>query len=286
MERELKITECPRDAMQGIKDFIPTTTKIEYINQLLKVGFDTLDFGSFVSPAAIPQMKDTAEVLNNIENKTNTKLLAIVANKRGAEDASKFEKVDVLGFPFSISEEFQLRNTKSTRLESLKTVQNILSITENSGKIARVYLSMAFGNPYQEEWTTEVVLDWSKRLVDLGINELVLSDTVGVANSKSINAIYQVFRKELPEIEINCHFHSKPDEWEEKINTAFISGCYGFDSAIKGYGGCPMAKDDLVGNIATENLISYFEDQLSEKINQKEFQKALILADRIFTTYH
>ena len=286
MKHELKITECPRDAMQGIKDFIPTKTKIEYINQLLKVGFDTLDFGSFVSPSAIPQMKDTAEVLKNIEPKNQTKLLAIIANTRGAVDASNFDLVDILGFPFSISENFQKRNTNSSREQSLIAVSEILKIAKDSNKKVRIYLSMAFGNPYDEQWNNAILLEWGKKIVDLGVNELVLSDTVGVATPKIIESAFALFQKELPNIEINCHFHSKANLWEEKINSAFIAGCRGFDGAIKGYGGCPMANDELVGNIATENLFSYFDDQLSEKINQKEFQKALILADRIFTTYH
>lgn len=283
---EIKITECPRDAMQGIKDFIPTQTKIEYINQLLKVGFDTLDFGSFVSPKAIPQMKDSADVLNNIEGNLDTKLLAIIANTRGAEEAAKHEMINILGFPFSISNEFQLRNTNSSREQSLLTVEEILKIADSSQKEVRIYLSMAFGNPYGESWDTKILTDWAKKINELGVNEVVLSDTIGVANSGIIASVFKAFSNELPQLKLSCHFHSKPDEWEEKINSAFIGGCYSFDAAIKGFGGCPMAKDDLVGNIATENLLSYFSDQVENKINAKEFQKALILADRIFSTYH
>lgn len=283
MSATIELTECPRDAMQGIQEFIPTALKIDYLNQLLEVGFNTLDFGSFVSPKAIPQLKDTQEVLGELVS-SNTKLLSIVANERGAEKAASFDLISVLGFPLSISEEFQLRNTNSSRAEALTRVKNINDIA--TGKHLRVYLSMAFGNPYGEKWDPEIVLRWADELQNLGVKEIVLSDTVGVANSKIIREVYQSLNREISAVNITCHFHSNPHEWEEKISTAVANGCTGFDSAIHGYGGCPMANDDLVGNIATENLVNYFPSEALPSINKGAFVKSLNLAAKIFSQYH
>lgn len=279
----IQLTECPRDAMQGVEKFIPTSLKIKYLNKLLKVGFDTLDFGSFVSHKAIPQLKDSAEVVKELVE-SSTKLLSIVANERGAEEAAKFKQIDVVGFPFSVSEHFQQRNTNSSREQSLETVKNIIDI--NSDKHVRVYLSMAFGNPYQEQWNPEIILKWTNALQSIGTKEIVLSDTVGVATPTIISSIYKALSKENIKMDINCHFHSTPDTWKEKIKAAQENGCTGFDSAIKGYGGCPMADDDLVGNIATENLISHFDRKDLLNIDKKVFAESLKLADEIFSNYH
>lgn len=286
--RKIKITECPRDAMQGIKDFIPTTEKIEYLNLLLKVGYYAIDFGSFVSPKAIPQLADTTEVLKELDSSdSKSKLLAIIANERGAETASKENQVNIVGFPFSISEEFQKRNTNSTREESFERVKNIQSII-NPEQHLRIYLSMAFGNPYGEDWNLYTLIDWAKRLSEIGISELVLSDTTGMANPETIGEVYREIGRnsDLKNIEINCHFHSHPSSWKEKIDTAQKYGCKGFDSAIKGIGGCPMANDDLVGNIATEKLLNKFYDIKSEELSFPAFQDALIYADKLFSKYH
>mgnify|MGYP001059059058 CR=1 FL=1 len=278
----ISLTECPRDAMQGIHQFIPTELKIKYLNNLLKVGFNTLDFGSFVSPKAIPQMKDTAELVNEL-SLSNTKLLSIIANERGAEDAANFKQVDVVGFPFSVSEQFQQRNTNSNREQALEVVKNILSISEN--KHVRVYLSMAFGNPYKELWNPDIILKWADALQNIGVKEIVLSDTVGVATPPVITSIYQALNNEITEMKIDCHFHSTPDAWKEKIEAALQNGCTGFDSALKGYGGCPMADDDLVGNIATENLINHFSKEDLPNINPDAFTESMRVADEIFGKY-
>lgn len=283
--KQVKIIDCPRDAMQGIHEFIPTDLKIKYINALLEVGFSSLDFGSFVSPKAIPQLSDTAQVIPQLIE-SNSKLLAIVANERGAEEAAQFSRVNQIGFPFSVSEQFQLRNTNSTRKQSLERVKNILEISRSAGQELRVYLSMAFGNPYQEEWSENIVLEWAKELVQLGVKELVLSDTVGVAQATQIKSVYQLLNLHLPSIELNCHFHSRPDAWKEKIEAATKAGCIGFDGALKGFGGCPMADDELVGNLATENLLSYFSKELGGNINQQALQRAALIADEIFLRYH
>jgi hydroxymethylglutaryl-CoA lyase len=280
---KISLTECPRDAMQGIVNFIPTDLKIKYLNSLLKVGFDTLDFGSFVSPKVIPQMKDTAELVDNL-SLTSTKLLSIIANEKGAESAAEFNQVQVVGFPFSVSEQFQQRNTNSSREQSLETVKNILSISQD--KHLRVYLSMAFGNPYKEKWSPEIILKWADSLQNIGVKEIVLSDTVGVAVPSIITSIYQTLNREITELDINCHFHSTPDTWGEKILAAQENGCTGFDSALKGYGGCPMADDELVGNIATENLIQHFSKESLPKINDEAFQDSMKIADELFTQYH
>lgn len=279
----IKLTECPRDAMQGIEPFIPTSLKTSYLNSLLNVGFDVLDFGSFVSPKAIPQLRDTAEVLKGLDlANTNTKLLAIVANERGAQDASSFDEVAVLGFPFSVSEKFQLRNTRSTRTESLKRVEEIQRITLGSNKKLRVYLSMGFGNPYGEEYSPEIVLNWARKLVDLGVTELALSDTTGVSKPENITPLVRLLIEQLPKVEISTHFHSAPHNWEEKITAAHQAGCVSFDSAIKGFGGCPMAEDELVGNLATENLVQKFNQDLPHKFDLVAFDTALQMANKVF----
>jgi len=262
---QVKIIECPRDAMQGIKIFIPTKKKIDYINQLLKVGFDTLDFGSFVSPKSIPQLKDTADVLNKLKlESTNSKLLAIVANKRGAEDTIKFEEIKILGFPFSISETFQQRNTNSTIQESLKRVEDIKTLCTKNNKDLVVYISMGFGNPYGDKWDSEIVVKWIEKLAQLDIKIIQLSDTIGVANSEIITYLFSHLIPNFSDVEIGAHFHTTPDRWEEKINAAYQNGCKRFDGAIKGFGGCPMAEDELTGNMPTENLISFFKNKKIE----------------------
>jgi hydroxymethylglutaryl-CoA lyase len=274
----LKIIECPRDAMQGITEFIPTTTKINYINELLKVGFDTIDFGSFVSPKAIPQMKDTASVLEKLDlSKTQSKLLSIVANERGAQDASKFEEIDYLGYPFSISETFQQRNTNTSIEGSLSRLETIHDIAQKSNKKLVVYLSMGFGNPYGDPWDTETVLKWASRLnKDMGIDILSLSDTIGVSEPGTITSIMNGILPELPNAEIGVHLHTTPETYHEKIKAAYDAGCRRFDGAIRGFGGCPMAKDDLVGNMPTEKMIQWFdENNIRTGLNLRALQKAI-----------
>lgn len=281
---QVKIVECPRDAMQGIQEFISTDLKVEYINSLLEVGFDTIDFGSFVSPKAIPQMRDTADVLNqlNLDN-TLSKLLAIVANTRGAEDASKFEEIHYLGFPFSISETFQIRNTNSTIEESLIRVSEIQDIAIKSHKKLLVYISMGFGNPYGDEWSVEVVEKWTQKLYDLGIRDIAFADTVGISNTENINYLFSNIAPLFKEIEFSAHLHSTPEQRIEKINAAYKAGCRKFDVAIKGYGGCPMAADDLTGNISTESLLFYLDDNMVEHtIDQNKFNQSMLLSSKIF----
>jgi hydroxymethylglutaryl-CoA lyase len=280
----IKIIECPRDAMQGLHDFIPTATKVAYINQLLKVGFDTIDFGSFVSPKAIPQLRDTADVLNQLDlSTTKSKLLAIIANTRGAEDAVKFEEISYLGFPFSISETFQQRNTNSSLAQSLKSVEEIQTRCVNHKKKLVVYISMAFGNPYGDTWNSDIVIDWTKKLVDLGIEIIALSDTIGVSNHENISYLFKNIIPEFATVEIGAHLHTTPTTWMEKVDAAYQNGCRRFDGAIKGFGGCPMATDKLTGNMPTENLISYFsENKINTTINQEEFNTALIKAVQVF----
>lgn len=281
----LKLIECPRDAMQGLHDFIPTETKIAYINQLLKVGFDTIDFGSFVSPKAIPQMKDTAQVLAglNLEN-SNSKLLAIVANKRGAEDACQFDEINFLGYPFSISETFQKRNTNSSIEESMGRVEEIQELALKSNKKLVVYISMAFGNPYGDPWNVEIAADWSRKLNEkLGIEILALSDTIGVSNRENITTLFEGLIKELPQVEFGAHLHSTPDTVHEKVDAAFKAGCSRFDGAIKGFGGCPMAKDDLTGNMPTEKMLDYFDkNKIGTNIDENEFQKSMQMTLSVF----
>ncbi|MBK9490820.1 MAG: hydroxymethylglutaryl-CoA lyase [Haliscomenobacter sp.] len=285
--KPLKIIECPRDAMQGLKDFIPTEVKANYINLLLKAGFDTLDFGSFVSPKAIPQMRDTAEVLSRLDLANNpTKLLAIVANSRGAEDAAAFSEIDYLGYPFSISETFQLRNTNATIHESLERVKQIQDICLLKNKQLVLYISMGFGNPYGDPWNAEIVKTWVDQLQAMSINIFQLSDTIGVATPQSIRYIFSELISAYPALEIGAHFHTVPALWQEKIEAAYQSGCRRFDGAIKGYGGCPMAKDDLTGNMPTENMIAYFHEAGEQTgINLEILLRALAKAQEVFPAH-
>ena len=281
---KIKIIECPRDAMQGIDDFIETEQKVKYINQLLKVGYDTIDFGSFVSPKAIPQMRDTEEVLNKLElSHTKSKLLAIIANSRGAQDACKFEEISYLGYPFSISETFQLRNTNATIEESLVRVEEIQNLCLQHNKSLVVYISMGFGNPYGDEWNVEICAKWVKVLSDMGIKIMALSDTIGIAGKENISYIFNDLVPEFPLVEFGAHFHTKPREWKEKIQAAYSAGCNRFDAAIKGYGGCPMAKDELTGNMPTENVLSYFDEiDVDLELDEMEFIKAMTIANEVF----
>ena len=282
--KDIKLIECPRDAMQGWKKIIPTEEKIGYINQLLKVGFDTLDFGSFVSSKNIPQMADTKEVIQQLDlQNTKTKLLAIIANKRGAEEAASFKNIDYLGFPFSISETFQKRNTNSTIEESFQTVIDLKNICDKENKEAVIYISMAFGNPYQDEYNEEIVLDWITRLVGEGIQIISLADTVGIANPMQISSLTKSVNTSFPEIETGVHLHSTGINWKEKIDAALQNGCTRFDGALKGVGGCPMAEDELVGNMNSELMIPYFEKLgILKNINEKELEKAITMASKIF----
>lgn len=284
MKSEVKIIECPRDAMQGLHDFIPTEIKTNYINQLLKCGFDTIDFGSFVSPKAIPQMRDTAEVLKGLNLESNTKLLAIVANERGAEDAIQFDEISYLGFPFSISETFQQRNTNSSIEESLKRAEAIQNLCIAKKKKLVVYISMAFGNPYGDVWSPEIAADWSLKLYkDLGIEIIALSDTIGVSEPNNITSLFSELIPALPNVEVGAHLHSVPGKVVEKVQAAYQAGCRRFDGAIKGFGGCPMAKDDLTGNMPTEEMIDYFsKNNIGTNIDQNEFQKSLLMALNVF----
>ncbi len=282
----IKLIECPRDAMQGLKEFIPTETKANYINQLLKAGFDTIDFGSFVSPKAIPQMRDTAEVLAKLDLGTNpTKLLAIVANQRGADDASYFDEIDYLGYPFSISETFQIRNTNATIEESLERVQDIQDICVDTGKELVVYISMGFGNPYGDPWNVEIVAKWVDRLAGMGIKILQLSDTIGVSNPASIAYLFSnlIPIYQPKGMEIGAHLHTEPHNWKEKIDAAWQNGCTRFDGAIKGFGGCPMAKDDLTGNMPMENMVHFFKNRNVETgVKLDEFEIAMGMALDVF----
>lgn len=282
---KLKIIECPRDAMQGLHDFIPTKVKSDYINTLLKANFDTIDFGSFVSPKAIPQLKDTAEVLSQLDlSNTNSKLLAIVANQRGADDAANFEEIDYLGYPFSISETFQQRNTNASIEESLTRLEGIRNTCAKSEKDLVVYISMGFGNPYGDPFSPELVAQWSERLYnDLGINILALSDTIGVSEPKVITDLFSTLIKELPQVEFGAHLHSTPTTVVEKVEAAYNAGCRRFDGAIKGFGGCPMAKDDLTGNMPTEQMLNWFNNNNIETgIDGTVFEKAMTESLHVF----
>ncbi len=285
MLKPIKIIECPRDAMQGLHDFIPTTTKAAYINKLLQVGYDTLDFGSFVSPKAIPQMQDTKAVLGLLDlTTTKTKLLAIVANTRGANEACQYSEITYLGFPFSISETFQQRNTNSSIEASLATVQEMLNLCNSHNKELVVYLSMGFGNPYGDEWNLSLVEMWTEKLVKMGVKIISVADTTGVATPQVIREVVTHLVINFPNTEIGVHLHSTPLEALNKIHAAYNAGCRRFDSAIMGFGGCPMAADDLTGNIATEALISALEVKGETlPLNQAVFQEARVLAAEIFT---
>jgi len=284
---KVKIIECPRDAMQGIKTFIPAEEKVKYIQSLLGCGFDTIDFGSFVSPKAIPQMVDTAEVLSQLDlSRTKSKLLAIVANVRGANDACKYEKIDYLGYPFSISENFQMRNTHKTIEESVVVLHEVLKIAQASGKKVVTYISMGFGNPYGDPWSVEVVGEWTEKLAAMGVHILSLSDTVGTSTPDSIEYLFSDLIPKYPEIEFGAHLHTTPTKWHEKIDAAYKAGCRRFDGAIQGFGGCPMAKDALTGNMPTEKMLSYFTAaKVDSGVNWLVFEAAFNKASQLFSEY-
>jgi hydroxymethylglutaryl-CoA lyase len=284
----IKIIECPRDAMQGIKEFIPTQRKVDYLQSLLRVGFDTIDFGSFVSAKAIPQMQDTAAVLAQLDlSQTQSKLLAIIANTQGAQAAAQFPAINFLGFPFSISENFQMRNTHKTIAESLLSLQEILDIAHAHNKEVVAYLSMGFGNPYGDPWNVEIVAEWTERLAQMGVTILSLSDTIGSSTPEVISYLFSNLIPQYPNIEFGAHLHTTPDKWFEKVDAAYLAGCTRFDGAIQGFGGCPMAKDELTGNMPTEKLLSYFTTQKAYTgTSPMSFESAYNEATKIFKHYH
>lgn len=288
MIEAVKLIECPRDAMQGIKDFIPTKEKITYLQALLRVGFDTLDFGSFVSPRAIPQMQDTAEVLANLDlSQTQTKLLAIIANEQGALQAASHREIRYLGYPFSISENFQMRNTHKTIAESMTLLQRILEIADGSDKEVVAYLSMGFGNPYGDPWNVEIVGEWTEKLAGMGVRILSLSDTVGSSDPETISYLFSNLIPAFPAVEFGAHLHTTADKWFEKIDAAYLAGCRRYDGAIQGFGGCPMAKDELTGNMPTEKLLSYMTaKQANHGLSAMSFESAYNEASKIFLKYH
>ena len=283
----IKIVECSRDAMQGIKQWIPSETKLEYLQSVLSVGFDVVDFGSFVSPRAIPQMKDTGYIIDNLDlSNSKSKLLAIVANQRGALEACKHLSISYLGYPFSISETFQMRNTNKSIIESFEELNKIKSICEKYNKHLVVYLSMGFGNPYGEPWNYEIVEKWIDKLNTLKVKVISLSDTIGLAKSKDIEIIFSNLIPKYNKIEFGSHFHANPDQWFDKVNSAYKSGCRRFDGAILGFGGCPMAKDDLTGNIPTEKLISFFNSKaLKTNVNSLNFESCYNHALNLFSQF-
>lgn len=286
--KPIKIIECPRDAMQGIKPFIPTAKKVAYLQSLLRVGFDSIDFGSFVSSKAIPQMQDTAEVLAALDlSQTQSKLLAIIANTQGAQATAQHPEIQYLGYPFSISENFQMRNTHKTIAESLITLQEILEIADQSHKEVVAYLSMGFGNPYGDPWNVEIVGEWTEKLAAMGVKILSLSDTIGSSTPDTISYLFSNLIPKYPQIEFGAHLHTTPEKWFEKVEAAYKSGCRRFDGAIQGFGGCPMATDDLTGNMPTEKLLSYFTTQ-KENTNTSpmSFESAYNEATKLFREYH
>jgi hydroxymethylglutaryl-CoA lyase len=284
----LQITECPRDAMQGIKSWIPTEEKVAYLNQLLRVGFNRLDAGSFVSARAIPQMADTPQVFKQLDlSNTKTSILAIIANKRGAEEASAFEMVDYLGYPFSISETFQKRNTNAGIEESWSRLEEISEICFKQGKHLQVYLSMAFGNPYAEPWSPEIVYQWASRLAQSGIRHLALADTTGISDVSTISSLFSNLIPALPQLEISAHLHALPQDVGEKAMTAWNAGCRNFDTALKGFGGCPMADDELTGNMDTERMLAKLEASgIENDLNKEMLQRATEMAMELFNKYH
>jgi hydroxymethylglutaryl-CoA lyase len=286
--KQIKIIECPRDAMQGIKTFIPTERKVAYIQSLLRVGFDTIDFGSFVSPKAIPQMQDTAEVLAQLDlSQTSSKLLAIIANTQGAFSASQHKEIQYLGFPFSISENFQMRNTHKTIAESLITLQEILEIAYKSNKEVVTYISMGFGNPYGDPYNVDIVGEWTEKLHKMGVKILSLSDTIGSSTPEIISYLFSNLIPKYPNIEFGAHLHTTKEKWHEKIDAAYKAGCHRFDGAIQGFGGCPMAKDDLTGNMPTEKMLSYFTEQKANtNTSPMSFESAYNVASRLFGEFH
>lgn len=285
---DVKLIECPRDAMQGIKTFIPTQEKVRYIQSLLGCGFDTLDFGSFVSPKAIPQMVDTAEVLAQLDlSKTQSKLLAIVANTRGANNACQHQEIHYLGYPFSISENFQMRNTHKTIAQSVETLKEILDIAHAHNKEVVTYVSMGFGNPYGDPWNVEIVGEWTEKLAAMGTSILSLSDTIGSSTPEVIDYLFSNLIPKYPHIEFGAHLHTTPTKWHEKVEAAYKAGCRRFDGAVQGFGGCPMAKDELTGNMPTEKMLSYFTAQKAATgVNWMVFEAAYNKATELFSTYH
>ena len=288
MSTAVKIIECPRDAMQGIKTFIPTKNKVKYLQSLLNCGFDTIDFGSFVSPRAIPQMADTAEVLANLDlSETNSKLLSIVANVRGAQDACKHKEIQYLGYPFSISENFQMRNTHKTIAQSVETLEEILNLADANQKEVVTYISMGFGNPYGDPWNVDIVGQWTEKLAGMGVKILSLSDTVGSSNPETIGYLFSNLIPQYPAIEFGAHLHTTPTKWQEKVHAAYSAGCKRFDGAIQGFGGCPMAKDALTGNMPTEHMLSYFTtNKVETDVNWLVFEAAYNKAKELFSSYH
>ncbi len=286
--QKVKIIECPRDAMQGIRDWIPTKEKAQYIQSLLRCGFDTIDVGSFVSPKAIPQMKDTAELLSKLDlSSTSSKLLAIIANIRGAQDAVQHQEIQYLGYPFSISENFQMRNTHKTISQSLEVLQEILNLADTNNKEVVAYLSMGFGNPYGDPWNVEIVGEWTEKLASMGVKILSLSDTVGTSTPEIITYLFSELIPKYPAIEFGAHLHTTPTKWHEKIDAAYLAGCQRFDGAIQGFGGCPMAKDELTGNMPTEKILSYFTThKIVTNINPMSFESAHNEATKMFKKYH
>lgn len=284
----VKLTECSRDAMQGIKAFIPTKEKVKYVQALLGCGFDTIDFGSFVSPKAIPQMVDTAEVLNQLDlSHTQSKLLAIVANIRGAQDAGRHGAINYLGYPFSISENFQMRNTHRTIAQSVETLKEILEVADSANKEVVIYVSMAFGNPYGDPWDVQIVGEWTERLADMGVGTVSLSDTIGSSTPEAIDHLFSNLIPKYPHMEFGAHLHTNPIKWHEKVDTAFKAGCRRFDGAVQGFGGCPMAKDELTGNMPTEKMLSYFtEKKVETGVNWMVFETAYNKATELFSVYH
>lgn len=284
MNKRVYLTECPRDAMQGIKEWIPTERKTAYLNDLLKCGFDTLDFGSFVSPKAIPQMQDTAQVLDGLTEDSATKLLAIIANERGAEDAVKLDRIHYLGYPFSISETFQLRNTNATIDQSLKRVEAIANLCHKENKELVLYLSMGFGNPYGDPWSADLIANWSERLMNLfEVSRLSLSDTIGVATPELVKDVFSVITKEFDTIQISAHLHTLPENAQALTQAAYEGGCRYFEGAVKGFGGCPMAKDDLTGNMPTEQMLDWFElNQVETGVNKTAFSQAYVTSSTVF----
>ena len=286
--QKVKVIECPRDAMQGIKDWIPTEEKAQYIQALLRCGFDTIDFGSFVSPKAIPQMQDTAKVLSLLDlSATKSKLLAIVANIRGAEEAVIHPEIHYLGYPFSISENFQMRNTHKTIEQSIEVLQEILRLANTNHKEVVAYLSMGFGNPYGDPWNVDIVGEWTEKLSGMGVKILSLSDTVGSSTPEIITYLFSNLIPKYPHIEFGAHLHTTPTAWHEKVDAAFKAGCRRFDGAIQGFGGCPMAKDELTGNMPSEKMLSYFTaEKVDSNINPMSFESAHNEATKLFTKYH
>src|SRR5258705_2062191 len=284
MNNTIQLVECPRDAMQGWKNFIATEKKIAYINRLLQVGFDTIDFGSFVSPKAIPQMADTREVIGQLSMvNSKSKLLAIIANVRGADEAAHYDAISYLGFPFSVSPTFQMRNTNSTIEQSLERVKEIKNICDKNRKQVVIYISMAFGNPYGDEYNENIVLEWIGRLVGEGIHIISLADTVGIANPLQVSSVTGKVISSFPQIETGVHLHSTNINWQQKIEAALEMGCTRFDGALKGIGGCPMANDELVGNMDSELMIPWFQEQgLIKGLNKEALEKSLHIATEIF----